>query len=311
MIAFGCAISGAEAYARYADPGVGLAKEADSELFAFAAVEPVGRTYNLILEAAAACDDLEALVLVHPHTEIVDSDFCAKVRGALRDPDVGVVASAGGREVRSIAWWEGEVVCGNVRQCYEEYHGGEIESFSWARRVRPPGEVEAVDGQLLVLSPWVVRNLRFDETLLLSHGFDVDFGLQVRAAGRRLVVADLHVVHHRSLELISDLAVWVEAHIQVAEKRGATLGQEPSEEDGWKRRARRAEARREAARAIAMSESLKLDARVLELERDFEQTTATLSWRVTAPLRALNRARRDWGARDERDGARRESPPWR
>ena len=33
---------------------------------------PTGRTYNLVLDAAAERDDLEALVLVHPHTEIVD-----------------------------------------------------------------------------------------------------------------------------------------------------------------------------------------------------------------------------------------------
>jgi hypothetical protein len=311
LIAFGCAISGAEAYRRYAEPGIALAREPDSHLFAFAAVEPVGRTYNLILEAAAARDDLEALVLVHPHTEIVDAEFCAKVRHALRDPQAGVVASAGGRGVRSIAWWEEEVVCGAVRQRYEEYHGGEIEGFSWARRIPPPGEVEAVDGQLLVLSPWVVRNLRFDEALLLGHGFDLDFGLQVRATGRRLLVADIHVVHHRSLELVSDLAVWVEAHIQVADKWDEAFGEVPDDEAGWKRRARRAEAQREAARAVAMSESLKLDARVLELEREFEQQKATLSWRITAPLRALNRARREWGERDHSNGAPLESPPWK
>ena len=61
------------------------------------------------------------------------------------------------------------------------------------------------------------------------------------------------------------------------------------DEAGWKRRARRAEAKREAARAIAFSKSLKLDARVLELERALAEKTTSPSWRVTAPLRALNR----------------------
>lgn len=292
MIAFGCSISGAEAYRRYAEPGIRRAAEPDSEVLAFAAVEPVGRTYNLILEAAAGHDDLEALVLVHPHTEIADPEFCRRVRQALSDEDVGMVGAAGAREAHSIAWWEGEVVCGPIRQRYEEHGGGEIDSLSWARRLPPPAEVQVLDGQLLVLSPWVVRNLRFDERLLLGHGFDLDFSLQVRAAGRRLMVAELALVHHRSLELVSDLAVWVEAHIQVAEKWDGTLGQAPVDENGWKRRARRAEARREAARAIAMSESLKLDARVLELERQFETMTSTISWRLTAPLRALNHRRR-------------------
>jgi GT2 family glycosyltransferase len=298
LIAFGAAISGAEAYRRYAEPGIRMAAEADSEVFAFAAVEPVGRTYNLLLDAAAAREDLEALVLVHPHTEIVDPSFCAKVRAALSDPPTGVVGCAGARKVQSIAWWEGEVVRGSVRQRYEEHGGGEIESVSWARRHEPPAEVEVIDGQLLALAPWVVRSLRFDESLLLGHGFDLDFSLQVREAGRRLRVVDLHVVHHRSLELISDLAVWVEAHIRVGEKWDAKLHEAPRDEAAWKRRARRAEAQREAARAIAMSESLKLDARVLELERRFEGQTATASWRMTAPLRALNRLRRELRERD-------------
>src|SRR5436305_7519901 len=153
LIAFGSSISGAEAYRRYAEPGIRLASEPDSEVLAFATVEPVGRTYNLLLEAAAKLDDLEALVLVHPHTEILDRDFCAKVRRALSDLDVGMMGAAGARGVRSIAWWEGEVVCGSVVQRYEEHQGGEIPAFKWARHLRPPGEVEALDGQLLVLSP--------------------------------------------------------------------------------------------------------------------------------------------------------------
>jgi hypothetical protein len=303
LIAFGASISGAEAYRRYAEPGIRLAAEPDSEVLAYAAVEPIARTYNLILEAAAALDDLEALVLVHPHTEIVDSGFCAKVRAGLADSEVGVLGCAGARHVHSIAWWEGEVVRAAVRQRYEEHGGGEIASVSWTEPQPPPAEVESLDGQLLVLSPWVVRNVRFDETLLLGHGFDLDFSLQVRRAGHRLVVADLQVCHHRSLELISDLEVWVEAHIRLAEKWNGTLHDVPADEAAWKRRARRAEASREAARAIAMSESLKLDARVLELEREFEAKTATMSWRLTAPLRALNQFRRGLAERQDVDVA--------
>jgi Glycosyltransferase like family len=298
VIAFGVSIAGAEAYRRYGEPGVRRAREADSEVFAFASVEPVARTYNLILEAAAGHGDLEALVLVHPHTEIAAAArFAAEIRRVLADPAVGVVGCAGARHVGSIAWWEGEVVCGEVVHRYEEHHGGQLPALSWARHEPPPAEVEVLDGQLLVLAPWVVRNLRFDEELVLGHGFDLDFSLRVRQAGRKLVVADLPVIHHRSLELVGDLPIWVEAHIAVAEKWGAVLD---GEEVDWKRRARRAEARREAARAIAFSESMKLDARVLELERRLEALTGSGSWRATAPLRALNeRRRRRLAARTE------------
>jgi hypothetical protein len=295
VIAFGSSIQGAEAYRRYAEPGVRLAAEPDSEVYAFASVEPLARTYNLILDAAAARDDLEALVLVHSHTEITDPAFCSKVREALADPGVAVVGCAGAVGVSGIAWWEGRVVAGELEHAYEEFRGGSFPAYSWTDRAPPPAEVEAVDGQLLVLSPWAVRNLRFDEALILNYGFDVDFCLQARAAGRRVVVADLRAAFHRSVELVGDLDVWIAAHIQVAEKWGPTLNGEVVDDAGWKRRARRAEADREAQRAIAFSTSLKLDARVLELERDLEEKTSSLSWRVTAPLRALNRWRRGRG----------------
>jgi Glycosyltransferase like family len=300
LISFGAAIRGAEAYSRYAEPGLRMASEPDSEVLAYASIEPIARTYNLILEAAAANEDLEALVLVHPHTEIVDESFCAKVRQALAGRNVGAVSCSGATGVRSIAWWEGSVVSAPVRLAYEEHGGGEVPSLSWTTRQPPPAEVEALDGQLLVLSPWAVHNLRFDESLLLGHGFDLDFGLQVRRAGRKLMVADLRVAHHRSLELISDLEVWVEAHIRVARKWGDTLHGTVQGEAAWKRRARRAEAQREAARTVAFSELMKLDARMLELERALEQKTGSASWKATAPLRAVNRIRLEASAR--RDG---------
>ena len=51
-------------------------------MFAFEAVGNVCRSYNLLLEAAAAHDDLEALVLVDEDVELADPGFCATVRAA-------------------------------------------------------------------------------------------------------------------------------------------------------------------------------------------------------------------------------------
>jgi hypothetical protein len=293
VIAFGSAITGGEAYRRYAAPGVARASESDSPLLAFATVEPLARTYNLILDAARELDGLEALVLVSSHTEIVDPDFCAKVRRALADPAVGAVSATGANGVRDIAWWEGRVVCGQAVQRYEEHGGGELPAFSWTDHEPPPAEVEALDGQLLVLSPWAVHNLRFDETLVLNHGFEVDFSLQVREAGKRLMVVDLAVVHHRSLELVKDLDIWSEAHVRMAQKWNGRLGPAENDEAAWKRRARRAEAERESARAQAFSKALILDAHVLDLERSLQEKTSSLSWKLTTPLRTLNRIRRE------------------
>ena len=218
MIAFGTSIAEPGAYEQYAQPGIRAAAEPDSEIYAFAGVASICRSYNLLLETATRRDDLEALVIVHPHAEIADPRFCAKVREALAAPGVGVVGCAGAAGVRSLAWWDGAVTAAPVVQRYPEYGGGELPAYAWAAPAAPPAEVEAVAGFLLVLSPWVVRNVRFDEALRLSHGYDVDFCRQVRAAGRRVAVADLAVVHHESVELVDDLNVWIEAHMQLAEK---------------------------------------------------------------------------------------------
>jgi Glycosyltransferase like family len=293
MIAFGCSVAESEAYRRYAGPGIQRVSEPDSEVFAFASVGSVFRSYNLLIDAVADRGDLEAFVLVHPHGEIVDPDFCAKVREVLRDPDVAVVGCAGATEVESIAWWEGSMVAAPIVQRYQEHGGGELPAFSWTHAAAPPAEVEVVDGFLLVLSPWAVRNVRFDETLGLGHGFDFDYCRQVRAAGRKVVAADLRAVYYRSLELISDLDLWVDSHMKVAEKWDDSIPDDDPNSVAWKERARRAEAEREAARAIAYGYALGTDARVLELERAVEEVTETLSWRVTEPLRQVNHWRNE------------------
>ena len=110
MIAFGCSMTSPEIYARWAKPGVDLAAEPDSEVYAYQAAGSLFRSYNLIMEQAATHADLEALVLVHQDCEIVDPGLCAKVRRVLADPKVGVVGAMGVIGARSIAWWEASIV---------------------------------------------------------------------------------------------------------------------------------------------------------------------------------------------------------
>src|SRR5438270_700074 len=107
MIAFGCSITAPDVYARCAEPGLRRVAEGDSEIIANAAAGSLFRSYNLLIDSVADRDDLEALVLVHQDAEIVDSEFCAKLRAALEDPRVGVVGCVGAIDVRNIAWWEG------------------------------------------------------------------------------------------------------------------------------------------------------------------------------------------------------------
>jgi hypothetical protein len=296
VIAFATSITDADVYQRCAAPGIRLAAEPDSKVMAFTAVGSIFRSYNLLLEQARGLDDLEALVIVHQDAEIVDRDFCAKLREALRDPKVGVVGCVGAIGVRTIAWWEGSPTWASFSHRYSELGGGELKSLSWNPDELPPyaqtGEVETVDGFVLALPPWTLQHIRFDESLGQLHGYDFDFCLQVREAGKKVVTADLRVVHHHSLELISDPQSWIEAHIRVAEKwdgRMPNVGSAPGE---WRQRARRAEAEAAAAHIQHRTAQLLYDAKLRQLDRELDEMRESLSWRLTAPLRRINHARR-------------------
>jgi hypothetical protein len=302
MIIFGCAITEPSLYLRCAKPGIDRAAEEDSEVIALPSAGldntdgtfreqgltgSIFRNYNLILDRVAERDDLEALVLLHQDSEILDTDFCSRLREALADPDVAIVGCAGAIGVRSIAWWEGAVTWASFEHRYVEHGGGQIKGRTWDRDDLPvygqTGEVDTIDGFMIAMSPWAVRNLRFDEGLGQFHGYDFDICLQARAAGKKVVTQDMQVIHHHSLDLIGDLSGWINAHIKVAEKwdgRVAGVGEAAGD---WKQRARRAEAEADAARMLANATALVRDATSDQLE----SVTSSLSWRITAPLRWL------------------------
>jgi hypothetical protein len=166
---------------------------------------------------------------------------------------------------------------------------------------------------VLGLTPWAIRNLRFDESLGQAiHGYDFDLCLQARTKGKKVVTADLKVVHHHDLKLIRDVGNWIEAHIKIAEKwdgKVPLVGEEGGGND-WKARARRAEAQASAERMISLSSRLYRDARIEKLQRGIDheraqlaaerrareaaqrqlaRCTSSASWRLTAPARALAR----------------------
>jgi hypothetical protein len=296
MIAFGCPITKHDVYARCAEPGIRVAVEPDSVVFAEPSVGSLFRSYNHLLDKAAELDGLEAMVLLHQDTELVDKDFCAKVREALEDSEVGVVGCVGALGVRSIAWWEGSVTLASFIHRYKEHGGGELPAFSWEWAGAPPyariGEVDTLDGFLLALSPRVVRNIRFDESLGQLHGYDLDFCLQVRESGHKVMTADFRAIHHHSLELVNDPESWIQAHIKVANKWEGRIEGIGSGAGTWKQRAQRAEAEAEAAWVTYYRTLLQSEAQEKELKRALDSATDSISWRITAPLRRLNGVRR-------------------
>ena len=185
MIAFASCVGSPATFARCAAPGLARAMEPDSVLSETATEHSIHAAYNEVLEHFAGAEDLEALVLLHEDTELLDRGFCAQVRAVLADPSVAVAGVIGGRAVHRLEWWAGPVV-GRVTETRGSLVGREV-----------AGDVDAVDGLLMVLSPWAVAHLRCDtETFTGFHAYDVDLCLQARAAGRRVVAAPFEVFHH-------------------------------------------------------------------------------------------------------------------
>jgi GT2 family glycosyltransferase len=293
VIAFGCSIVAPHIYDRYAGTGIGRAAEPDSVVLAHAASASVARSYNLLLDRSAAHDDLEALVIVHQDAEILDPDFCSKLRAALTDPKVAIVGCVGATGVSSIAWWDGKVTWNSApyRQSdpdREVAFGRRGGGDRWA-----PSEVDTVYGVLIALSPWAVRNLRFDESIGMLHGYDYDVCRQARGAGRKVITANLAVAHHHELGLVSESEIWVAAHTRAAEAWDTSPPGEHAADIEWKARARAAEANAAAARLLAASRLLELDASVERDRRELDRVRATRSWRLTEPLRRGNAIVRD------------------
>lgn len=300
MIAFGCAVTDDALYERFAGPGIRCAAEPDSEMLTEAALRSVARTHNLILEQAAARERLEALVIVDQRAEIQDPDLCRKLRRLFQDPEVAVVGCAGGIGVRSIAWWEGAAAWSS--SVYRAEHLGVdlpgLVPDGWDRHSQPEphtGEVDTVDGVLMGLSPWAVRNIRFDESLGPHYGYDFDYCMQVRKAGRKVVLEDLKLAHALPLGVLEDPDTWMEAHMRAAEKWDQHMPGETVADSDWKARARRAEGMAATARLLSASKMYEIQALEWEQERQLAAATNSLSWRVTRPLRIINARRRSLG----------------
>ncbi len=185
MIAYGICIGSQEKYEKYA--ALGLSRHATPDCPVATSTDNLSilEAYNEILDAFAGVEDLEALVLLHEDLEIRDPAFEQKVRVALQDETTAVLGVIGASQVTGLEWWQGR----GAGRCDESRGTVDFERLS--------GEVEAVDGLLLVLSPWAVANLRFDSSTFSGfHAYDVDLCFQARQAGKTVTLLDVDVFHH-------------------------------------------------------------------------------------------------------------------
>lgn len=178
MIAYGCCVGSWKKFTQFAAPSI---PEGRRVLVKFG-YPGIVQAYNEILDTVQRWDDLEALILLHDDLELVDPDAEAKFVAPLEDPTVGLVGVAGGGS-DSIYWWNHSPV-GHQRT--------DVRLIDFGQR---EGEVTLIEGSVMVLSPWVIRNLRFDPRFIGFHGYD-EIGMQVKSEGRRAVVVDVDTHHH-------------------------------------------------------------------------------------------------------------------
>lgn len=213
MLAFGCATTDEQEYLSHAAPTIAALAEDDSVTMRRHGYDSIHEPYNEMLAEAGRHDDLEALALLHQDVSIGDTHFAARVRSVLAaDERVAVIGAAGARRVRGLAWWEGDTLTGRV-ESPRVVPGGL--TLDHARGVR---EVDAVDGILLVLSAWAVRELRFDRSLGPFDGYDVDLCMQARARGGRVVVADFRGVAHHAGPDSFDRQRWTRGAVALNQK---------------------------------------------------------------------------------------------
>ncbi|MGC1852019.1 MAG: glycosyltransferase [Solirubrobacterales bacterium] len=174
-------------YEGLALPGIQRAAEPDSLVLNRTGAS-IQRAYNEMMDEVGARPELEALVLLHQDLELTDRSLPVRVRRLFQDPLVGLAGPLGARNVTPHLWPASRELYGTFREPTGERR------FSCGSH-----EVEGVDGILLVLAPWVVRTLRFNEELADGfHGYDVDMSLRVRAHGGIVICDDIPYFHHRN-----------------------------------------------------------------------------------------------------------------
>jgi SAM-dependent methyltransferase len=187
VIVYAACVGDPEKYNRICLPGLARVAGPDDVVIEAEHPRSIFAAYNEVLDAVRERDDLEALVLLHEDTQVTDPRFPEIVREQMTEPGVAIVGTVGARAIEGLSWWESERF-GKVRETRGvlDFGGG-------------THEVDTVDGLVMALSPWAIRNLRFDEDAYSGFdAYDADICAQARAAGKRVVVTELPVAHLHS-----------------------------------------------------------------------------------------------------------------
>lgn len=184
MIVVGCCVGPGGRFRRIAGPSLETFTTAGDEVVLIEGASGICAAYNAVMKRARTLEACEGVVLLHDDLELFDG-VRAEVLKAVAEPGVGLVGVVGGSDLVHGKWWSGRRVAGRVIDSRGDRHLGPASA-----------DVDAVDGCLLVVAP-AALSLDFDESSFPDfHGYDVDFSLQVREAGLRVVTRELGCRHH-------------------------------------------------------------------------------------------------------------------
>lgn len=179
-IAYGCCVGSTDKLERYVFPCIGD----EAPLFVRVGQTSIADAYNSILDEALT-EGIDVLILLHDDLEITDSQAEEKFLAAL-EPDVFLVGVAGGGGTNGLAWWSVDPVGHQRTDALNIDFGSHT------------GDVDLLEGSILVFSPEAVRTLRFDTAYPGFHGYD-EIAAQAHNLGKRVVVADVDTHHHNSM----------------------------------------------------------------------------------------------------------------
>lgn len=184
MIVVGCCVGPGGRYEKIAGPSLERTLRPDDRLLLVEGTNGICAAYNLVLAAARTLPECEGVLLVHDDVELLGDDVRDRLSAALAEPGVGLVGVAGGRGLVWGKWWSGRVLAGHTNDTASSRSLG-----------APSADVDAVDGCLMLVAPPALH-LDFDvDGFPGFHGYDVDFSLQVRDAGVRVVTRPIGYRH--------------------------------------------------------------------------------------------------------------------
>ena len=173
----------------------------------------IAAAYNSILDAyryGPSRQDINMVILQHDDLEILEPGAEERIAELMRRP-AGHRAGRRGRRLARVAGWAGGTTTrSGIRRT-------DAMMIDFGPRA---GNVDLLEGSLLVFSRWALGNLRFDERPGF-HGYD-EIAMQAARKGMRVVVADIDTHHHTALgfDNESSHADWLAADQWFREKWG-------------------------------------------------------------------------------------------